>query len=109
MPVVEVPLDQITDRASFHKVFAATLGFPKFYGRSMDAWIDCMSDPDFNSGLRAALATPGDVLTLSFSDVAEFQQRCPDLWTSLVDCAAFVNYRSIEAGERPMLVLAYRS
>lgn len=77
MPVIAIPLDQITDRKSFHEVFAKTLGFPKFYGRNMDAWIDCMSDPDFNSGLRAALATPSDVLTLSFSNVAEFRRGAP--------------------------------
>jgi len=41
--VIANPVDAITDWASFHDVFMHTLGFPDFYGRNMDAWIDCMT------------------------------------------------------------------
>jgi len=40
---------RISDWNSFHDTFADTLGFPSFYGRNMDAWIDCMTcldDPE---------------------------------------------------------------
>jgi len=43
MTVVRVDCDRITDWESFHSVFADVFGFPNFYGRNMNAWIDCMS------------------------------------------------------------------
>jgi hypothetical protein len=48
--VITIAADQITDWDSFHSVFQATLGFPEFYGRNMDAWIDCMTYVDDPSG-----------------------------------------------------------
>ena len=41
--LITIPFDRITDWESFHHVFKQTLGFPGFYGRNMDAWIDCMT------------------------------------------------------------------
>jgi len=41
--VVEIDTRRITDWASFHDVFAEVFGFPGFYGRDMDAWIDCLT------------------------------------------------------------------
>jgi RNAse (barnase) inhibitor barstar len=41
--IIAIPADQITDWESFHSVFQAAFGFPDFYGRNMNAWIDCMS------------------------------------------------------------------
>ena len=46
---VRIDTNRIRDWDSFHTVFADAFGFPSFYGRNMDAWIDCMSyldDPD---------------------------------------------------------------
>jgi len=42
--VITIPADQIKDWDSFH--FQATVGFPDYYGRNMDAWIDCMTHID---------------------------------------------------------------
>ncbi len=44
---------QITDWDTFHDAFAATLGFPGFYGRNMDAWIDCVTSVDRDDGMTA--------------------------------------------------------
>ena len=46
MPVVSIPTNRIADWASFHDVFAETLGFPSYYGRNMDASIDCLTYAD---------------------------------------------------------------
>jgi RNAse (barnase) inhibitor barstar len=74
MPVVRVPLDRISDRESFHTVFAEVLGFPQWYGRNLDAWIDCLTWVDEpESGLTKVVVEPGDVLTL---EVKEFISRC---------------------------------
>jgi RNAse (barnase) inhibitor barstar len=44
--VIAILVDKIIDWTSFHDVFQHTLGFPDFYGRNMDAWIDCMTCVD---------------------------------------------------------------
>lgn len=43
MPVVRIPYNQIADWDTFHSVFAQVLGFPSFYGKNMNAWVDCLT------------------------------------------------------------------
>lgn len=62
MPIVGVPLSSIADWDSFHATFAAALGFPDFYGRNLNAWIDCLTYED--EGMTAFPIETGDVLTL---------------------------------------------
>ena len=59
VPVVEVPMSQIRDWDTFHDTFAQRLGFPDFYGRNMDAWIDCLTYADEDDGMRAITAAQG--------------------------------------------------
>jgi len=66
---VTVPVEKITDWPSFHDVFQETLGFPKFYGRNMNAWIDCMTSID----------TPEDGLSGAELPQPPSSQR-PALW-----------------------------
>ena len=40
---VQIDGSAISDWNSFHDIFAAAFGFPAFYGRNMNAWIDCMT------------------------------------------------------------------
>ena len=105
MPIVDVPLSNIADWDSFHTTFAATLGFPDFYGRNMNAWVDCLTYED--DGMTAFPIDTGDVLTLQLQDCKDFRARCPEIYEALVDCAAFVNWRRIEMGERPILAVSY--
>jgi RNAse (barnase) inhibitor barstar len=106
VPVVEVPMSQITDWDSFHDTFTATLGFPNFYGRNMNAWVDCLTYED--DGMNAFPVESGDVLTLQLRDCKAFRARCPEIYEALIDSAAFVNWRRIELGDRPILALSYR-
>ena len=48
MPYTRVIIDtaRINDWDSFHTIFAEAFGFPGFYGRNMDAWIDCLTSLD---------------------------------------------------------------
>jgi hypothetical protein len=104
--IVTIPTDQITDWDTFHSVFQAALGFPDFYGRNMNAWIDCMTyldDPP--SGMTSVSVDPGELLALRIDDAADFQRRCPEQYEALIECAAFVNYRRIAVGEEPVLSL----
>jgi hypothetical protein len=108
MPIVNIPVGRITNRDTVHAVFAEALGFPPFYGRNMDAWIDCLTyvdEPD--AGMTKVTVGAGDVLALQLDEVNEFAGRCPDLYDTLIECAAFVNWRRIEIGERPILALSF--
>lgn len=104
--VVEIPADRIVGWDSFHSVFAERLGFPSYYGRNMNAWIDCLSyadDPD--AGMLAGPVSKGDLLTLRLDGAAEFGKRCPEQYQALIECTAFVNFRRVERGQEPVLAL----
>jgi hypothetical protein len=107
MPIVDVPVSKITDWSSFHDVFAETLGFPGFYGRNMDAWIDCLTYRDEDDGMASVVVPPGDVLTLQLDAGRDFAARCPDQDAALIESAALVNRRRIGGGERPILTLSF--
>ena len=108
MPIIDVPTQRIRDWDTFHDVFAETLGFPDFYGRNMDAWIDCVASADEpDSGLMAISVGPGDVLTLQLVAVKAFARRCPEQYAAVIECAAFVNWTRIESGNRPIVALSF--
>jgi hypothetical protein len=94
MRTAEIPVDEIGDWDSFHTVFARVLGFPSYYGRNMDAWIDCLTYADDQTAQMIAdefVVSPGEVLALNLGVLGDFPQRCPEQFDALNDCAAFVN------------------
>lgn len=106
--VVQVDTTRIEGWDSFHDVFSELLGFPRFYGRNMDAWIDCMTSIDEPAdGLTQVHAPKGGVIVLSLSDATGLAARCPEIYDAIIECAAFVNYRRMEVGESPVLALSF--
>lgn len=104
MNAVRINSDLITDEETFHSVFSAACGFPGFYGRNMNAWIDCMGyldDP--SAGMTSVHVATGESLTLVIDGAASFKARCPALYEELMECAACVNQRCAEAGRAPIL------
>jgi len=104
--LIDVPAERIVDWATFHDVFADVPGFPAFYGRNMNAWIDCMTDahePD--TGMVQRAVQPGELMTLQIDDANDFAARCPEQFNALIECPAFVNYRRVETGGSPVLSL----
>ncbi len=108
LPIVRIDASRIVDWSSFHEVFAETMGFPQFYGRNMNAWIDCLTYLDEpEAGMTNIHAPCGGVVTLLIDNAEDFRARCPDQHAALVECAAFVNWRRIERGEPSVLALAF--
>ncbi|NBB53428.1 barnase inhibitor [Rhizobium sp. CRIBSB] len=104
--LIDVPVKRIVDWTTFHDVFAEVLGFPAFYGRNMNAWIDCMTDADDpDTGMVRAAVSAGQLMTLQINDAGEFAKRCPEQFTALIECTAFVNFRRVETGGTPVLSL----
>lgn len=107
---VRVDCSRISDWSSFHDVFQAAFGFPEFYGRNMNAWIDCMSDlADRDSGMSTVHCDPGSFVVLELVNAKRFKRVCPDQFSAVVECTAFVNFRNLEAGEAPALMLAFEA
>jgi hypothetical protein len=109
-PVITVSIDckPIVDEDSFHDIFAKALGFFPDYGRNMNAWIDVLTCLDDNPpGLSKVLVPKGGLLLLRLTNVGFFSKRAPKQYAHLIDCSAFVNYRRVVRGERPILVLSF--
>jgi hypothetical protein len=85
MPFLRVTVDMssIESWDSFHTVFKEALGFPDFYGRNMDAWIDCLTSLDTpEDGLTAVHAPVGGVMVLELPGARALKARCPDIFRS---------------------------
>jgi RNAse (barnase) inhibitor barstar len=105
---VSVDCSEILDGDSFHDVFVRAFGFPAFYGRNLNAWIDCMTSLDApDDGMSEVHCSPGTVLTLELQHVREFKECRPDLYDALIECSAFVNFRRNECGEPSVIALSY--
>src|SRR4051812_24338391 len=89
MQTVIIPVEKIADWPSFHDVFQRLFGFPDFYGRNMNAWIDCMTSVDNASdGMTAVTVQAGEILVLRIDGAFDFRRRCPEQYDALVECIA---------------------
>ena len=106
--LVKLDTRRITDWDSFHTVFKDVFGFLDFYGRNLDAWIDCMTSLDApEHGMTSIHAPPGGVLVLELEHVDDFIRRCPDQFAAILDCVSFVNWRRLEHGSGAVLALSF--
>lgn len=64
-----------------------------------------LDDPD--AGLTKLNCKKGDYVVLELSEAREFKQRCPEQYDAIVECTAFVNFRSLDVGENPLLMLSF--
>ncbi len=87
----------ICDWKSFHDVFQLTFGFPGYYGRNLNAWIDCIDDVEGEAGIR----------TLLIEHAGHLKATNPEIFDALVECTAFVNWRHVSKGGAPVLALAF--
>jgi hypothetical protein len=106
--VVDMRAQDLIGREGFHDAFAQTFGFPAFYGRTMDAWIDCMGAlDDPSSGLTRDFGPDAGLVTLRLAGAEQLKTGAPAQWDDLIECSAAVNLRRIEAGQGPILALAF--
>ena len=55
------------------------MGFPDFYGRYMDAWIDCMSSLTETHPMASTRLTKGETPLLVMSGFEELSERAPEV------------------------------
>lgn len=97
----------VKDEPSFHAECQRVFGFPTFYGGNMSAWVDCMGyldEPD--AGMSAVSVQPGEILVLEVKSAGAFKSAAPSLWLAFLECVAFVNWRRVEGGARPILAVS---
>ena len=104
MPTVRLDASEISDWNSFHEVFARSFGFPSFYGRNMNAWMDCMTYLDADDGMTTIHGSAADPVVIRLDNAKAMPK---EIFDALVECAGFVNLRRLELGEPAMLILAF--
>src|SRR5215213_9198585 len=102
MRTVLINAQELTSWDEFHDLFSKLFGFPDFYGRNMNAWIDCMSDLDEGSMSTFVLA-PEEDLIIAISNCSSLSGTQKAIFEALVDCSCFINHRRLDVGERPYI------
>ncbi|UQN05737.1 barstar family protein [Deinococcus sp. QL22] len=103
MAEVELETSRIFDWDTFHDVCSEVFGFPEFYGRNMNAWIDCLTYLD--DGMTKFTLGAGELLLIRVTEFKTFSASYPELASTFLECVAFVNRRALDCGEPPQLAL----
>ncbi|MBK9162967.1 MAG: barstar family protein [Acidobacteria bacterium] len=106
MAAVRFESSNVQDWKSFHEYCMEVFGFPDFYGKNMDAWIDCMSSLD-EEGMTRFLIKPDEMLQIEITETEAFRTRLREIFDAFVDCSAFVNQRYTDSGRTPALSLVF--
>ncbi len=107
MVIFDMDTKQITSWETFHLYFKNTFGFPDYYGSNMNAWIDCMTyidDPDECKPINKV--EPGDIILINVQGSSKFKSNYPELYSALLECAAFVNMRRLEDEDATLISVA---
>jgi len=98
----------IADWDSFHDQCSAVFGFPDFYGRNMNAWVDCLSYLRDDDGMCKFVLKPDEMLTIEVLHSEQLRQRLPGIVEELQFCIAMINERCEDYEEAATLKLSLR-
>jgi hypothetical protein len=105
MASVQLDGGKIADWNSFHGECQGTFGFPEFYGRNMDAWIDCLSTLRDDDRMTKFKLGPDETLEIRLLHSGVLRRQAPNILGALEECMMAVNERYVEHGEKPALTL----
>ena len=105
MAKVTINTKAIKNWDTFHAVCKKAFGFPDFYGRNGNAFIDCLSDLDSDDGMTRFVLNLGESLTVELPGAYEFAERAPEQTVALLAWIGAANARYVENGKPPRLVL----
>ena len=91
MADVTLSTAEIRDWETFHDICARDFEFPDFYGRNINAWIDCLTYVREGDGMSRFILQEGEYLYIHLSDFVTFSQREPVICLGMMECVAFVN------------------
>ena len=106
MPTARLNGELITDWESFHSECEKVFGFPDFYGRNMNAWVDCLSYLRDDDGMSKFVLKENEVLTIEVQHSDKLRAAAPDIVEELQFCVAMINERCEDYEETATLKLA---
>ncbi len=106
MPTARLNGELITDWDSFHTECEKVFGFPDFYGRNMNAWVDCLSYLRDDDGMSKFVLKENEVLTIEVLHSDKLRAAAPDIVEELQFCVAMINERCEDYEETATLRLA---
>lgn len=95
----------ITDWPSFHTECQSAFGFPEFYGRNLDAWVDCLSYLRDAENMTKFRLKPNETLQIEILQAATMQSQAPEILEEIQFCIEGINERYEDYGEKPALEL----
>ncbi len=108
MPTASLNGELIIDWDSFHDQCSAVFGFPDFYGRNMNAWVDCLSYLRDDDGMSKFVLKENEVLTIDVLHSDKLRQAQPEIVEELQFCVAMINERCEDYEEAATLKLSLR-
>jgi hypothetical protein len=105
MPTVRLDATRIADWEAFHTECRREFGFPDYYGRNMDAWVDCLSYLRDEDGMSKFRLGPDEILEIELLHAGRLKQAAPEILEELAFCVAAINERYEDYGEKPALRL----
>ena len=75
--IVTIDADRLSDWAGFHDAFAAAFGFPGWYGRNLNAWIDLFTHMDEDGETTGFFVAPGGRGSGLPATLAKLRERAP--------------------------------
>jgi hypothetical protein len=98
----------IRDWDTFHDACRAAFGFPDFYGRNGNAFIDCLNYIDEGDGMSRFHLAPGETLTIEVHGAGGFIARAPEQALALFEWVGDVNENFLDQGKPAPIVLQPR-
>ena len=105
MAKVTLDTEQIYNWETFHNQSAKAFGFPVFYGKNLNAWIDCLTYLPDGDGMSQFTLAPCEQLYITLTNFTEFSNAQTEICLVLLECIASVNQRYISNGDIPRLVI----
>jgi len=103
MPTAVIDGATIRDWDSFHDECARVFGFPTFYGRNLNAFVDCLNYLEQDVGMTKFVLKPGETLEVRVNGSATLRNAAPDILQALRDSIGHIN-RDYEERGLPALV-----
>lgn len=94
MKVFKIKGNRIKNWKTFHQEFKIEINFPDYYGENMDARIDCVDE------------SSDEPTHIEISKGHLLKKQAPELLKVIFECSAFVNFRKVEQGEQPTLMVS---
>lgn len=108
MATIVLDGEKMTDWGGFHSESQHAFGFPDFYGRNMDAWIDSLSTLREGDGMSKFKLGPEETLQIEVLHSDVLRRQAPEIFGALKEFTSIVNQLYLEGGEEPALTLVLR-